>query len=386
MKRLLVVALALAPLPLVTALVADGDARRLPVAVVEARDGDLFVRGRRITATRALDSQPDWSPDGRRIVFVRQEPGRRGSSLYVVRRDGGGVYRLTHDQQVVAMPAWSPNGRTIAYAASPLLGRQLRHLGRRGPRRAPVSPPRRAGRAGRAALEPDRTADRAPPRARRPAAEGEDPGHRHAAGRAARAPARLRPARSVAPQPCGNEARLRLGNRQRRRRPDPDRRLASHRRRADARAATRRALRRRHPRLPGRRPPPLHTRVDAHALAPARLPALRAPAGRRHASSSATARAASASPTTTGTPLDGSPPSAGRAISATARARSRTSSPSSRARHPATPTSTRRTSTARTSSYAAFPPASTSSSTARIRRNGSRSSTTRTTPLRYGSG
>ena len=132
MKRLLVVALALAPLPLVTALVADGDARRLPGAVVEARDGDLFVRGRRITATRALDSQPDWSPDGRRIVFVRQEPGRRGSSLYVVRRDGGGVYRLTHDQQVVAMPAWSPNGRTIAYAASPLARRQLRHLGRRG--------------------------------------------------------------------------------------------------------------------------------------------------------------------------------------------------------------------------------------------------------------
>jgi hypothetical protein len=122
MKRLLVVALALAPLPLVTALVADGDARRLPGALVEARDGDLFVRGRRITATRAVDSQPDWSPDGRRIVFVRQEPGRRGSSIYVVRRDGGGGYRLTRGEEVVAMPAWSPNGSTIAYAASPLLG------------------------------------------------------------------------------------------------------------------------------------------------------------------------------------------------------------------------------------------------------------------------
>ncbi len=94
----------------------------LPRAVVAARDGDLFVGGRRITDTGAADSEPDWSPDGRRIVFVRQEAGRRGSSLYAVRRDGGGLYRLTGGEQVVAMPAWSPNGRTIAYAASPLAG------------------------------------------------------------------------------------------------------------------------------------------------------------------------------------------------------------------------------------------------------------------------
>ncbi len=58
----------------------------------------------------------------RRIAFVRQEPGRRGSSLYVIRRDGGGLERLTRGEQVVAMPARSPNRRTIAYAASPLAG------------------------------------------------------------------------------------------------------------------------------------------------------------------------------------------------------------------------------------------------------------------------
>jgi hypothetical protein len=39
-----------------------------------------------------------------------------------VRRDGGGLVRLTRGEQVVAMPAWSPDGRRIAYAASPLAG------------------------------------------------------------------------------------------------------------------------------------------------------------------------------------------------------------------------------------------------------------------------
>jgi hypothetical protein len=123
MTRLLVVALLLAPLPVLAGVAAvEGDARSPTRPVVSARDGDLFVDGRRITSSPASDGEPDWSPDHRRIVFVRQEHGQRGSSLWVVRRDGGGAFRLTRGEQVVAMPAWSPNGRTIAFAASPLAG------------------------------------------------------------------------------------------------------------------------------------------------------------------------------------------------------------------------------------------------------------------------
>jgi hypothetical protein len=121
LRRVVVVALSLSPLPLVGALVHGGAARALPAAVVSVRDGDLYVGGQRITATPADDAEPDWSPDGRRVVFSRQERGRAASALYVVRRDGGGLQRLTPATgEVAIMPAWSPDGRRIAYAASPL--------------------------------------------------------------------------------------------------------------------------------------------------------------------------------------------------------------------------------------------------------------------------
>ena len=117
-------AAALAPLPLLAgvAWIGDADAARgLPQLVVSSRDGDLYVGDRAIT-TEGTDTEPDWSPDRRRIAFVRQDRGKRSTSLFVVRRDGGGLQRLTSGDEVVAMPAWRGDGRLLAYAASPLAG------------------------------------------------------------------------------------------------------------------------------------------------------------------------------------------------------------------------------------------------------------------------
>ena len=121
--RLLLIAAALAPLPLLVAGAWSAEAARgLPKLVVSARDGDLFVGAEQITSTAAYDTEPDWSPDRRRIVFVRQARGARASSLWIVRRDGGGPTRLTDGDEVVTMPAFRGDGRLIAYAASPLAG------------------------------------------------------------------------------------------------------------------------------------------------------------------------------------------------------------------------------------------------------------------------
>jgi len=122
--RTALIAVALAPLPLLAAVAWNAEAeasRGLARVAVSVRDGDLYVGERQVTSGGA-DSEPDWSPDHRRIAFVRQAPRGAASSLHVIRRDGGGLRRLTRAEQVVTGPAWSGDGRRIAFAASALAG------------------------------------------------------------------------------------------------------------------------------------------------------------------------------------------------------------------------------------------------------------------------
>ncbi|HSL63334.1 MAG TPA: hypothetical protein VK874_01640 [Gaiellaceae bacterium] len=55
---------------------------------------------------------PTWSPDGRALAFVREEPG--GPAVYVVAADGTGLRRLGRGTD----PAWSPDGRRLALTRS----------------------------------------------------------------------------------------------------------------------------------------------------------------------------------------------------------------------------------------------------------------------------
>jgi TolB protein len=62
------------------------------------------------------DGHPTWSPDGKRIAFVRGLPAQH-VAIYVMRSDGGGQKRLTDARVGSFDPAWSPDGSKIAFTS-----------------------------------------------------------------------------------------------------------------------------------------------------------------------------------------------------------------------------------------------------------------------------
>jgi dipeptidyl aminopeptidase/acylaminoacyl peptidase len=75
-------------------------------------------RGRRHIVPRFAEyityATPAWSPDGRRLAYIRVDNGHETSELWVVRADGSALHGLSivHAAQ---SPSWSPDGRWIAY-------------------------------------------------------------------------------------------------------------------------------------------------------------------------------------------------------------------------------------------------------------------------------
>jgi dipeptidyl aminopeptidase/acylaminoacyl peptidase len=62
------------------------------------------------------DSSPRWSPDGRRLAFVRQEG--KVPQLFVLPLDGGEARQLTDLPRGATDPSWSPDGRRLAFLSS----------------------------------------------------------------------------------------------------------------------------------------------------------------------------------------------------------------------------------------------------------------------------
>ncbi|MGH2481028.1 MAG: TolB family protein [Ktedonobacteraceae bacterium] len=72
----------------------------------------------RTLTTQLIGADPDWSPDGRKIVFVGKTSQDAEASVYVVASSGNGLKRLTRAWLSVSSPHWSRDGHEIAFQAA----------------------------------------------------------------------------------------------------------------------------------------------------------------------------------------------------------------------------------------------------------------------------
>jgi Tol biopolymer transport system component len=94
----------------------EGDYRFSAIEVVPADGGQPVRLTHKIAgAEYHADLEPDWSPDGSRIAFVRIATGQNDGSrrLFVMNADGSGQRMVT--QSEASSPAWSPAGTKIAF-------------------------------------------------------------------------------------------------------------------------------------------------------------------------------------------------------------------------------------------------------------------------------
>ncbi len=61
---------------------------------------------------------PRWSPDGKQIAFMGQEP-RNPMRIYLVPSEGGSPQELVPGDQNVGDPNWSPDGNSLAFGGEP---------------------------------------------------------------------------------------------------------------------------------------------------------------------------------------------------------------------------------------------------------------------------
>jgi TolB protein len=98
--------------------IVNGDASVVGIFTMNADGSHLTQLTEKSTPTKSEDNQPQWSPDGKKILFSRfntTASPRNKNTIEVMNADGSNVRRLTPFRIDAANPHWSPNGKRILF-------------------------------------------------------------------------------------------------------------------------------------------------------------------------------------------------------------------------------------------------------------------------------
>ena len=79
---------------------------------------DLIDKKTRCLTNKGFNCNPVWSPDGRKIAFIKIEFGRHAKHIWVMDADGSNQTPLTQDLGSIECwtPKWSPDGKRIVFS------------------------------------------------------------------------------------------------------------------------------------------------------------------------------------------------------------------------------------------------------------------------------
>jgi len=83
-------------------------------------DGKGLRQVTQLSPGTSFDFGPQWSPDGKRLVFVRSELKQQADAVFTVNLDGTGLVQVTPwDLNAGDGPDWSPDGKWLLFRGQP---------------------------------------------------------------------------------------------------------------------------------------------------------------------------------------------------------------------------------------------------------------------------